>query len=136
MVQGIHHINFIVRDLTTALPVWERILNRPVTRFDRLAQRNVELANFDVDGIWIVLVQPTGPGVPADHLAAHGEGFFLLSFGVDSLDAECARLGEAMLSGAARSGLDNWTVQDLQFDQTRGAQLQLVQEGVVKEGSR
>ena len=129
MVQGIHHINFIVRDLTVAIPTWERILDRPVTRRDRLEQRNVELANFDVDGIRVVLVQPTGPGVPADHLAAHGEGFFLLSFGVDSLDAECARLGAAMLSGAARSGLDNWTVQDLRTELTGGAQLQLVQVG-------
>ena len=127
MVQGIHHINFIVRDLATAIPTWERILDRPVTRRDRLEQRNAELANFDVDGIWVVLVQPTGPGVPADHLAAHGEGFFLMSLGVESLDAECARLGEAMLSGESRNGLDNWMVQDLQAKETFGAQLQLVQ---------
>ena len=128
MVKGIHHINFIVRDLAEAIPVWERILGRPVTRRDRLEQRNVALANFDLGGTWVVLVQPTGPGVPADHLTTYGEGFFLMSLGVDSLDAECARVGEAMLAGDRRAGLDDWTVQDLRIGQTFGAQLQLVQE--------
>ena len=128
MARSIHHINFIVSDLATAVPAWERILNRRVDRRDRLEGRNVELAQFDLDGTWLVLVQPTGPGVPADFLAQHGEGFFLISFGVESLDAEIERLGDSMLQGAVRRGLDDWRVQDLRFDLTFGAQLQLVQE--------
>ena len=128
MVNGIHHINFIVRDLRAAIPAWERILDRPVDAHDRLEMRGVDIARFELGGTWIVLVQPTGPGAPADYLEANGEGFFLMSFGVDSLEEEVTRLDNAMLQGEARSGLDGWCVQDLTISQTFGAQLQLVQD--------
>ncbi|MGI9343480.1 MAG: VOC family protein [Gammaproteobacteria bacterium] len=127
MVTDIHHINFLVRDLKTAIPQWERILGRSIDRRDRLDGRNVDLAQFLVDGTWIVLVQPTGPGVPADHLEANGEGFFLMSLGVDSLDGETGRIGAELLHGEERAGLDDWRVQDLDRKQTFGAQLQLVE---------
>jgi methylmalonyl-CoA/ethylmalonyl-CoA epimerase len=127
MIHGVHHINFIVRNLAAAVPVWERILGRSVDSYDRLEQRAVELAHFELGATRIVLVQPTGPGVPADFLCAHGEGFFLMSLGVDSLDAECERLGSPLLHGDARKGIDGWRVQDLDVAQTFGAQLQLSQ---------
>jgi len=127
MVTAIHHINFLVRDLEAAILQWERILGRPIDRRDRLDGRNVDLAQFLVDGTWIVLVQPTGPGVPADHLAANGEGFFLMSLGVDSLDAETRRVGAELLHGDERAGLDDWRVQDLALDETFDAQLQFVE---------
>ena len=124
MVQGIHHINFIVRDLEAAIPLWERILDRPVDSRDRLEGRGVDIARFDLGGTWIVLVQPTGPGAPADFLEANGEGFFLMALGVRSLEAETARLSAAMLNGDVRAGLDDWLVQDLDMTRTFGAQLQ------------
>jgi len=127
MVNGVHHINFIVRDLEAAVLAWERILDRGVDKRDRLDSRGVDIARFDLGGTWIVLVQPTGPGAPADYLEANGEGFFLMSLAVDSLDTEAERLGAAMLTGHARAGLDDWFVQDLEVAQTFGAQLQLIQ---------
>jgi len=39
MVQGVHHINFIVRNLAEAIPVWERILGRSVDSRDQLDGR-------------------------------------------------------------------------------------------------
>jgi len=127
MINGIHHINFIVRDLEAAIPAWERILDRSVDARDRLDSRAVDIARFDLGGIWIVLVQPTGAGTPADFLEANGEGFFLMSLGVDSLEDEVTRLGNAMLHGGTRTGLDDWRVQDLAIGRTFGAQLQLAQ---------
>lgn len=127
MVNGVHHINFIVRDLGAAIPTWERILDRAVQSRDRLDGRGVDIARFDLGGTWLVLVQPTGPGAPADFLDAHGEGFFLLSFGVDSLSSEAERLGADLLRGDTRTGLDDWRVRDLDIDLTFGAQLQLTE---------
>jgi methylmalonyl-CoA/ethylmalonyl-CoA epimerase len=128
MIDRIHHINFIVRDLETAIPAWEGILDREITSRDRLENRGVDIARFDLGQIWIVLVQPTRSGTPpAEHLERHGEGFFLMSLETDSLPDEIRRLGESMFDGRARDGLDDWRVRDIAIEKTFGAQLQLIE---------
>ncbi len=130
MIQRIHHINFIVRDLASAIPAWERILDREVTSRDRLEERGVDIARFDLGQTWIVLVQPTRSGtVPAAHLEQHGEGFFLMSLETDSLQDEVGRLGETMFDGAERGGLDGWQVRDVDVAGMFGARVQLVESG-------
>ena len=114
MVRSIHHLNFIVRDLEAAIPAWERRLGLPVAARDELPERGVVAARFRLGDTWLVLVAPTRPdSVPGRFLAEHGEGFFLLSLGVDSLDAERDRLGEAAFAGPERTGADGWRVRDL-----------------------
>lgn len=114
MVHSIHHLNFIVADLEAAIPRWEAILGLPVAHRDELPERGVIAARFRVGETWLVLVQPTrADSVPGRFLAERGEGFFLLSFGVDSLEAEVARSGEAAFAGPTRSGVDGWQVRDL-----------------------
>jgi methylmalonyl-CoA/ethylmalonyl-CoA epimerase len=126
MVQGIHHVNFIVRDLDAAIPVYEKIFGIPVTARDHLESRGIDSARFRIGSSWFVLVQPVRPGtVPARHLEEHGEGFFLMSFDVDSLSAEIDRLGADSFSGSQRQGIEDWQVIDLDASQTSGAQLQL-----------
>ena len=125
MVRSIHHINFIVRDLDEAIVRYEQILGQSLARRDELPERGVRAARFRIGETWLVLVQPTRPdGVPGRFLAEHGEGFFLLSFGVDSLDAEFERLGSQWDSGPTRTGADGWQVRDLDAARTLGAQLQ------------
>lgn len=127
MINGIHHINFIVRDLETAIVTWEKILGIPVTSRDTLEQRGVELGRFRLRDTWIILVQPVRPDTaPARYLDKHGEGFFLMSLETDSLEAEIARLDDALFIGGERLGIDDWRVIDLAADQTFGAQLQFV----------
>jgi methylmalonyl-CoA/ethylmalonyl-CoA epimerase len=128
MQHGIHHINFIVRDLPAAVAAWEQVLQMPVTARDHLESRGVDIARFRLGTAWLVLVQPVRPGTaPARHLEQHGEGFFLLSLGVDSLDAELDRLGEDWFAGPVRSGLDDWRIRDLDVGRTFGALLQLTE---------
>ncbi len=130
MIQHIHHINFIVHDLKSAIPAWERVLDRKVTSHDRLDDRGVDIARFDLGQTWIVLVQPTRPGtVPAEYLEQHGQGFFLMSLETDSLPGEVERLSEAMFEGPERDGLDDWRVRDIAMAQMFGVQLQLVEPG-------
>ena len=62
MVRKIHHINFIVRDLAAAVPVYERILGQPVTRRDHLSDRGVDIARFELGDTWLILVQPVKQG--------------------------------------------------------------------------
>lgn len=129
MAHGIHHLNFIVRDLEAAVPVWEKLLGVPVAWRDELEERGVIAARFRLGQTWLVLVQPTRPdSVPGRFLAAHGEGFFLLSLGVESLAGEQARLGDAAFSGPVRTGADGWQVRDLDRALVAGVQLQLTEE--------
>ena len=126
MVQGIHHVNFIVRDLDAAIPIYEKIFGIPVTARDHLESRGIDSARFRIGSSWFVLVQPVRPGtVPARHLEEHGEGFFLMSLDVDSLSEEVDRLGADTFSGRERSGIEGWRVIDLDAGRTFGAQLQM-----------
>jgi methylmalonyl-CoA/ethylmalonyl-CoA epimerase len=121
----VHHVNLLVRDLAGAIAAWRRL---GVTAFveERLPGRGVETARFQVGATWIVLVMPTDPdGIPGRHLAKHGEGLFLLSLGVESLDA--AVDGKLPLS-TPRGGLANWRVADLDPAAFQGATLQLCAE--------
>lgn len=127
MVTGVHHINFLVRDLEAAVATYERILDMKVTARDSLPERGAEIARFKIGASWICLVHPTRPDtVPARHLAEHGEGFFLLSLEVDSLADQACRLGDTAFSSPPRTGLENWQVRDVDRSQTFGAQLQYV----------
>ena len=127
----IHHINFVVSNLVQAVERFERILGMPVASQDALPKRGALTARFKLGRAWLVLVQPVDPdGVPGRHLAEHGEGFFLCSFGVDDLGVSLDRLAEAgiPLAGPTRRGLDNWHVQDLDPAYSLGEQLQLTEE--------
>ncbi|MEO7386295.1 MAG: VOC family protein [Gammaproteobacteria bacterium] len=129
MIQGIHHINFIVRNLDAAIPAWERRLGMPVTRRDELPERGIIAARFRLGAAWLVLVEPLrDDSVPGRFLATHGEGFFLLSFGVDSLAHELERLGDTAFVGPVRSGADDWQVRDLDPGPVGGVQLQFTEE--------
>jgi methylmalonyl-CoA/ethylmalonyl-CoA epimerase len=129
MTRHIHHINFVVRDLTVAVPVWEKILDQQVTSLDKLDERGVNIARFDLGQSWIVLVQPLrADTVAAKYLEQHGEGFFLMSLGTNSLQAEIERLGEAKFDGPERDGLDDWRVRDVAVAGMFGAQVQFVED--------
>lgn len=125
MLEYVHHVNLLVRDLAQAMAAWRRL---GIEHFieERLPGRGVDTARFRVGTTWIVLVMPTDPqGVPALHLARHGEGLFLLSFGVSSLPEACS-FGPAL--SVSRPGLDGWRVADLDPGEFQGALLQLCQD--------
>jgi len=121
----VHHVNLLVRDLAGAIAAWRRLgVNAFVE--ERLPGRGVETARFQVGATWIVLVMPTDPdGIPGRHLAKHGEGLFLLSLGVESLDAA---IDAGLPLSTPRGGLANWRVADLDPTAFQGATLQLCAE--------
>ncbi|MEP6391740.1 MAG: VOC family protein [Halioglobus sp.] len=129
MVTGIHHINFLVRDLEAGVARYQQLLGTTEVLYGDLAGREVRTARFKVGDVWWVLVQPTTTNsVAARRLEAHGEGFFLLSLGVASLDAalvEASAAGLEFTSAEPRRGLADWQVIDLNAEQFFGTQLQL-----------
>lgn len=92
--------------------------------------RNSAIARTRVGDTWLVLVCPADDeSPPGRHLAEHGEGLFLISFGVDHLPSELDRLiedGFVPTDPKPRDGIVNWRVADV--DHLHGAILQLAQE--------
>ncbi|MFT5711568.1 MAG: methylmalonyl-CoA/ethylmalonyl-CoA epimerase [Halioglobus sp.] len=132
MFNGVHHINFLVRDLKVAVERYRTVLGVDSFQYGELDGRGVRTARFRVGQTWLVLVQPTDPdSVPGRHLAKHGEGIFLLSLGVDSLEAAVKGVesrGGKFVSESPRKGLENWQVMDLDSAQFFDAQIQLCEE--------
>ena len=135
MLRRVHHIDFVVRDLDAAVEKYSRILGVEPLGRERLEDRGVELVCFELDNVWIVLVQPlaekaeTGP--VRDFLEKHGEGFFHIGLQVDDVAVEAARLereGVGLLSRVPRRGVEGWQLIDLDMDDTFGVYLQLVQD--------
>ena len=129
MLERIHHINLLVRDLDAAVARYSSALGVGDWLFGDLAGRGVRTARFRAGESWVVLVQPTDPeGVPGRYLAEHGEGLFLLSFGVSSLEDALDGLEDQLRSGEPRQGLEGWHIADLSQEAFFGAQLQLTQD--------
>ena len=127
-----HHIDFVVRDLDAAADRYSRILGVEPRDRGRLENRNVELVRFELDNVWIVLVQPLGDHGPVKQfLDEHGEGFFHIGLQVDDVSAEAARLeheGIKLVNRRPRRGVEGWQLIDLDMDETFGVYLQLVQD--------
>jgi methylmalonyl-CoA/ethylmalonyl-CoA epimerase len=128
MATRIHHINFLVRELEPAVEKYRVLLDCGDVHYEDLPSRGVRTARFRMGETWVVLVQPVDPqGVPARRLAENGEGFFLVSYGVDDLDAasgRARRAGVKVLDREPRRGLSGWRVRDLDDDDLFGVATQ------------
>ena len=66
----------------------------------------------------------------ADYLETHGEGFFLMSFGVDNLEqamAELTRQGAVSANSESRTGILGWQVADLDTEESLGARFHVTE---------
>ena len=122
----IHHINFVVRDLDNAIEFYENVIGLPTFAVLDHDIRGSRIARSRVGETWFVLVCPYDrSSIPGRHLERHGEGFFLLSFGVDDLPASLSRI-EAEDRGDVRDGILDWRVADI--GEHCGAALQLTED--------
>lgn len=129
MITGVHHVNLLVRDLAEARARYARLTGLEFSEPVELVARGALTSRARAGPTWIVLVQPTRPdGVPGRRLAERGEGLFLLSLGVDDLDAEmraATTRGATFGADGVRRGLDGWSVVDFDPSSTGGLELQL-----------
>ena len=93
-------------------------------------QPDVTSLLFDLGGVLLVLVQPLNEeSVLGQMLRTRGEGLFLLSLGVQSLDHALNALKARGITpaGEAREGLCGWQVCDIDAGPALGPILQLCQ---------
>lgn len=131
ILKSVHHINFIVADLDRAVERYRKILGLESFEFEELPERGVATARVQIGDVWLVLVCPRRAGTVADkYLEEHGEGFFLLSFGVDDLDqamTHFASRGIIPADSEARLGIMDWRVADLDSRGILGVNLHLTE---------
>ena len=132
MLKKVHHVNLLVRNLETSVETYQRAFQLDAIEYGDLEARGVKTARFKAGETWIVLIEPVNPeGAPGRHLAEHGEGLYLLSFEVDSLEAASAHIGQSvdgLDDSPPRTGLDGWKVRDLNPETFNTATLQLTEE--------
>ena len=130
-LKSVHHINFIVADLDTAVQAYQNILGIGPFEYEELLERRVSTARVRIGEVWIVLVSPQRENsVAGRYLEAHGDGFFLMSFGVDNLDqamAELAQRGALPAERTAHTGILDWRVADLETEDSLGVRFHLTQ---------
>ena len=129
VLKNIHHLNFVVADLDAAMLRYQDGLGLGPFLRDDLPDRGVSTARVRIGEVWIVLVSPQREDCDvARYLAAHGEGFFLMSFGVDDLDQAIGELAKrGTEAGAKRAGLSDWQVADLDTESRLGIKCHLTQ---------
>lgn len=128
---SVHHINFIVADLEASVKNYQAYLGLGPFEFEDLPKRGAQTARIKIGDMWLVLVSPLREDtVPGQYLKQHGEGFFLLSFGVADLDKALATYEARGALGPKpkiRRGLMDWRVTDLQTEAVLGAKFHLTE---------
>ncbi len=132
LLQRLHHVDFVVRDLDRAIERYRRIFGLPSVDREFLEARGVALGRFRLGMTWIVLVQPVAEASPVKQfLDKHGEGFYHIAFEVDDLDSAIREMKSnnvALLNETPRQGIDGWKLVDIDTCETFGAMVQLIQQ--------
>jgi hypothetical protein len=127
----IHHLTWVVADLEATLAPLAAWIGADAIVREELPGRGVLAARIRIGDAWLVFVQPTAPGVPATQLASSGEGLLLMSFEVASLERalDALALNGVNPAGAARAGLAEWRVVDLDVRLPGGVTVQICEDG-------
>lgn len=134
MLKRIHHINFVVRDLDTAVKKYESLFGMKFREIEEHPERPVKIARHKIGDVWLVLVQPLDmDSVPGKILKQKGEGFFLISYEVEDVSGAINLIESKegnMIDRQPRRGISNWRVADMNADSMFGVLTQLCEEPV------
>jgi methylmalonyl-CoA/ethylmalonyl-CoA epimerase len=128
----LEHIGIAVSNLSTSVPLFEKLLNSQCYKKETVESEKVVTAFFRSGDSKIELLESADPeGVIARFVAKKGEGLHHLAFEVEDIYAEMKRLeseGYVLLSEEPRQGADNKLVVFLHPKSTGGVLIELVQE--------
>lgn len=126
------HIGIAVKELATAVPVFEKLLNSPCYKTESVESEKVNTAFFKKGETKIELLESSQPdGVIAKFIEKKGEGMHHIAFEVADIYAEMERLkneGFTLLNEQPKNGADNKLVCFLHPKGTNGVLVELCQE--------
>ena len=131
-MQKIKHIGIAVKELSTSIPLFEKLLNSQCYKTENVTSENVNTAFFKKGETKIELLESTSAdGVIAKYIDKKGEGLHHIAFDVTDIFAEMERLkkeGFVLLNEQPKTGADNKLVCFLHPKGTNGVLVELCQE--------
>lgn len=128
----LEHIGIAVKNLETSIPVFEKLLDTPCYKTEKVDSENVNTAFFQKGESKIELLESTThDGVIAKYIDKKNEGIHHLAFEVADIEAEMKRLQEAgfsLLNTTPKKGADNKLVCFLHPKSTNGVLIEICQE--------
>lgn len=128
----IEHIGIAVKNLSGAVPLFEKLLNSPSYKTELVESEKVNTAFFRAGNTKIELLESTDEeGVIARFIQKKGEGLHHIAFEVADIEAEMNRLkkeGFELLNETAKTGADNKLVCFLHPKNTGGVLIELCME--------
>ena len=131
-MQKIEHIGIAVRDLSGSVPLFEKLLNTPCYKTEKVESEKVATAFFRQGETKIELLESTDPeGIIARFIEKKGEGLHHIAFEVADIEKEMKRLKEegfVLLNETPKAGADNKLVCFLHPKTTNGILIELCME--------
>lgn len=131
-MKRIEHLGIAVPDLSTAIPLYEALLNTPCYKQEGVESEGVKTAFFQVGESKIELLEATKPDSPiAKFLQKNGPGFHHVAFEVVDIETEIVRLraaGFELIHTQPKDGADNKRIAFLHPKSSGGLLVELCQE--------
>jgi methylmalonyl-CoA/ethylmalonyl-CoA epimerase len=131
MYKRLAHIGIAVRSLEKSSELFSKLLGISSGHTEKVADQKVKAVFFHVGEGGIELLEPTSPDSPiAKFLERRGEGVHHLSFEVDDIEAEIARLkseGFQMIDGQPRVGAGGYRIAFMHPKSTNGVLIEISQ---------
>ena len=128
----VEHIGIAVKDLTTSISLFEKLLNTTCYKTEIVGSEKVNTAFFKTGETKIELLESTSAdGVIAKHIDKKGEGIHHIAFEVKDIKAEMQRLkneGFILLNDEPKLGADNKLICFLHPKNTNGVLIELCME--------
>jgi methylmalonyl-CoA/ethylmalonyl-CoA epimerase len=128
----VEHIGIAVKDLASAIPLYEKLMNSTCYKTELVESEKVNTAFFQRGETKIELLESTDTdGVIARFLEKKGEGLHHIAFAVNDIREEMKRLqdeGFVLLNTEPKTGADNKLVCFLHPKGTTGVLIELCQD--------
>lgn len=128
----IEHLGIAVNNMSSAVELYEQLLNTPCYKQELVETEGVNTAFFRTGESKIELLEATNENSPiAKFIAKKGEGIHHVAFEVEDIEAEMKRLaalGFELLNEKPKNGADNKLVCFLHPKTTNGVLVELCQE--------
>lgn len=128
----IEHIGIAVKNLTSSIDIYQRLLNADCYKTELVASEYVNTAFFKTGENKVELLEATSPeSAIAKFIEKKGEGIHHIAFAVDDIIEEMERLrneGFTLLNEQPKKGADNKMVCFVHPKDTNGVLIELCQE--------